>query len=147
MCPTIFTLMSLYCKGVIVTPEEVSDGVFKLKINKSCVIDNVTSEHLKYASLRLCPLLTICFTGCLVNGLLPESLMSILLVPVIMNKQGKVSDIDNYKPIDLANSISKVLKRILSIRLKPHLLTTSNQFGFKQGHGIDTSIFALKELV
>lgn len=70
-------------EGVIVTPQEVFDAVFKLKNNKSCGLDKVTSEHLKFASRKLYPLLAMCFTGFMMHGVLPESLLSVLLVPVV----------------------------------------------------------------
>lgn len=66
------------------------------------------------------------------------SLLSIVPVPMIKDKQDKVSDIDYYRPIALASSISKVLEKILLTRLDPHLHTTLNTFGFKKEHGTDT---------
>lgn len=133
--------------GVIVTPREVFDSVSKLKNNKSCGLDKVTSEHLKFASTKVYPLLAICFTGFLIHGLLPESLLSIVLVPVLKDKVGQLSDINNYRPIALASSLSKVLEMILLDRLEPYLYTTSNQFGFKYQHSTDMCIFALKEML
>lgn len=101
------------------------------------------SINLKFASYRLSVLLALCFNGLLAYGILADSLLSILLVPVIKDKTCKVSSIDNYRPIALA-SISKVLERIL---LERHVKTTDNQFGFKNKHGTDLCIYALKEIV
>ena len=71
------------------------------------------------------------------HGFLPDSLLSVTLVPVIKDKAGKVGSLDNYRPIALASVISKVLERVLLDRLSPYLGTTDNQFGFKAKHGTD----------
>ncbi len=58
------------------------------------------------------------FTGCLIHGFLPESMLSVLLVPVIKDKTGRISSIENYRPIALASVISKVFEWVLMDRLK-----------------------------
>lgn len=62
-------------------------------------LDHITAEHLKSASLRLAPLLVLCFTGFIIHVILPDSMLCILLVSVIKDKAGKVSCLDNYKPV------------------------------------------------
>lgn len=54
--------------------------------NKACGIDHITAEHLKNASHRLCPVPAMCFTGFIVHGVLPDSITSGLLMPVIKDK-------------------------------------------------------------
>ena len=80
-------------------------------------------------------------------GILPESMLSVLLVPVVKNKTGKLTSIDNYRPIALATIVSKVLEGILMERLNEYIATTDNQFGFKKKHGTDLCIYTLKEIV
>ncbi len=91
-------------------------------------------------------LLAICFTGFMIHGLLPESMLSVTLLPVIKDKAGKVGSLDNYRPIALASVVSKVLERIILDRLGVYLDTTDNQFGFKAHHSTDLCIYALKEV-
>lgn len=131
--------------NMMVRSNDASDAIMMLDNHKACGIDYITAEHLKNASPRLCPLLAMCFTGLLVHGILPDSITSVLLVPVIKDKVGKINSIDNYRPIALASILSKVLERILLTRLEMFVLTTDNQFGFKRKHGTDTMcIHALK---
>ena len=40
----------------------------------------------------------MCITGFMVHGVLPESLMSVVLIPIIKDKKVKISSIDNYRP-------------------------------------------------
>ena len=106
-----------------------------------------TAEHLKLAGPRLAVLLSICFSGLLTHGTLPDSMLSVVLVPVIKDKSGKVGSIDNYRPIALASILSKVLEKLLLDRLSLYFTTTDNQFGFKPKHSTDICIYALKEAV
>ena len=133
--------------NAIVSIQEVYEEVMKLGNNKACGMDNITAEHLKFASKKLYPLLAICFTGLLVHGILPDSILSVVLVPVINDKAGKLNSSENYRPIALASILSKVLEKILLNRLEQYILTTDNQFGFKRKHGTDMCIFALKEIL
>merc|ERR1711895_171568 len=76
-------------------------------------------------------LLAKCITSFLVHGFLPESLMSVVLVPIIKDKSGKINSKDNYRPIAIASTMSKLLEIILLERLSKFLLTSSNQFKLK----------------
>ena len=92
-------------------------------------------------------LLAMCFSGLLLHGILPDSILSVLLAPIIKDKTCKASNIDNYRPIALASILSKVLERILLDGLQEYAITSDNQFGFKNKHGTDLCIYALKKLV
>ena len=133
--------------NVVVRSSEVADAIDLLVNNKACGLDKITAEHLKYASNRLKPMLAMCFTGFMVHGVLPNSILSVLLVPVLKDKAGKLNSRDNYRPIALASIISKVLERILLTRMEMYVLTTDNQFGFKRKHSTDLCIYGLKELI
>ncbi len=137
----------LFNNGVIIRPDDVYYAIEKLSMNKACGLDQITAEHLKHAYHRLHVLLAMCFTGLLMHGILPDSMLSVLLVPVIKDKTGKISSIDNYRPIALASTISKVLERIILDRLSEYVGTTDNQFGFKSKLGTDQCVYALKEIV
>ncbi|XP_058650707.1 uncharacterized protein LOC131551670 [Onychostoma macrolepis] len=128
-------------------PIVMDQVISKLSQNKASGLDNISAEHLKYGSKRIAPLLAVCFTGFLIHSVLPDSMLSVLLVPVIKNKAGMVGNLDNYRPIPLACILSKVLENILLDRLNVFINSTDNQFGFKAKHGTDLCIYALKEIV
>lgn len=67
----------------------------------------------------------------MIHGVLPDSMLAFLLVPVIKDKAG----LNNYRPIVLVSILSKVLERILLDRLNEFINTTDNKFGFKAKHG------------
>lgn len=126
---------------------EVMDAIKKLDNNKSCGADKIYAEHLKHASEKIIPLLSLCFTGFFVHGFMPSSLLTVVLVPIIKNKAGNVNSIDNYRPVALSSIVSKVLESILLSRIECYLITNANQFGFKRNHGTDLCIYTLKEMV
>ena len=86
-------------------------------------------------------------TGFMVHGFLPESMMSVVLIPIIKDKKAKISSIDNYRPVAIASVVSKVVERILLDRLSEYLDTMGNQFGFKPKLGTDMCIYSLKEII
>ena len=51
-------------------------------------------------------LLAMCFTGLFTHGVLPASMLSVILVPVSKDKTGKISQKGNYRPIALASILS-----------------------------------------
>ena len=71
-------------------------------------------------------------TALLIHGFLPERMLSVVLVPVIKDKNGKINSKDSYRPIALASIISKVFEHVLMNRLEEYLYTSDNQFGFKK---------------
>ena len=141
-----FCLDSEY-RQVKVNNSEIYEAIKSLDNNKTCGLDGIYAEHLKYASDRVIPLLGMCFTSLFVHGILPDSLMSVVLVPIIKNKCGNINSQDNYRPIALASIISKVMEKVILNRIEIFLLTNKNQFGFKKGHGTDQCIYVLKEVI
>ena len=130
-----------------VSAEEVIYVIKKLDVDKACGSDGVYSEHIKYASNIRVPLLSMCFTGCVAHGFLSELMLSVVLVPVIKDKAGKISSKDNYHPIALASVFSKLLEIIILDRIEMYMDTNPNQFGFKKKHGTDQCIYVLKEVI
>ena len=111
-------------EDVIVSPQEVYDIMTGLNNNKSCGANRISAEHSKNASGKLYPLLAICFTGFLIYGVLPNSLMSVILVLVIKDKAGKMNSKGNYRPIALASTLSKVSERAILRKIETFLTTS-----------------------
>ena len=65
------------------------------------------------------------------HGFLPSDLTDTVLVPIVKDKTGDISDKGNYRPIALASVISKVLEMALLVKLEKHLYSSDYQFGFK----------------
>ncbi len=122
---------------ISITTQEIKDAIHDLPNNKACGMDLISAEHLKNASLRLAPLLALCFSGFMIHGTLPDSIISILLVPVIKDKAGKVGCLDNYRPIALASILSKVMEKIPLDRINRYIISCDNQQLILRGHFLD----------
>ena len=77
--------------------------------------DGIHAEHLNHCSDILIPLLSKCFTGLLVHGTLPESMIDVVLVPIVKNKRASICSKANYRPIALASIVSKIFEKLLNM--------------------------------
>ena len=68
---------------LLVSKEEIVLAIKDLANNKSCGLDGIYAEHLKFASCHLVELLSLCFTSFFIHSVLPDSLISVILVPII----------------------------------------------------------------
>ena len=132
---------------LLVSKEEIVLAIKGLENNKSYGLDGIYAEHLKFASCNLVELLSLCFTSFFLHSVLPDSLISVILVPVIKDKAGNITSKDNHRPIALASIVSKVVELILLNRLSDVVATAANQFGFKKKHSTDQAIYVIKEVI
>ena len=95
--------------NMIISPGKIEDAINNLSGGKSCGIDGIYAEHLKYSSLNYRSLLARCMTSFIVHGHLHDTLMSVVHVPIIKDKSGKINIKDNYRPIAIASAMSKLL--------------------------------------
>ena len=70
--------------------------------------------------------------------------MHVVIIKLLTCKSKDPADVNNYWPIVIATALSKVLEQVLLSRLARYLWTADSQFGFKQAHGTEMAIFALK---
>ena len=133
--------------GMYVTMSEVLEVVKDLPNRKSSGLDGLNGESLKYADPLLCLLLSICYTCMFKHSYMPQSMINSIIIPLVKNRCGNLTDKNNYRPIALSSITSKVFEHIILLRLEEYLWTTDNQFGFKSGHSTDLCIYALSELI
>ena len=123
--------------------DDVKSSVNSLSANKAYGLDNIFAEHLLYASPSVHPLLSICFNAFIVHGFLPSDLTDTVLVPIVKEKTGDISDKGNYRPIALASVVSKVFEMSLLVKLEKYLYSSDYQFGFKPKHSTYLCIYTL----
>ena len=63
----------------------------------------------------------------LIHGYVPHSLMKTIIIPLVKNKYGDLSDLNNYRPVAIAATISEVFETILLNRCENYLDTSDNQ--------------------
>ena len=90
------------------------------------------------------PYLYIC-NAALKDGVFPDRLKYATVKPVY--KKGSKQDLSNYRPISLLPVFSKVLEKIIYVRLYNHLLKNKilslHQFGFREHFSTNQAIFSL----
>ena len=136
-----------YSGDILVSSSEVAAAIQKWSTGKSSGMDEIFAEHLLHCSHRLVTMPAVCFSGLFVHSFLPDSMLAIVLVPVVKDKTGRIDQVDNYRPIALASVVSKVVEIIMLNRISGLLETCHNQFGFKQSLGTDSCIYVMKEIV
>lgn len=126
---------------------EIKQIITSMQRGKSPGHDGLSVEHLKNAGVHLPRVLSMLFTLCMRHSYLPEPLMRTLVVPVLKNKTGDVSDRENYRPISLATVTAKVLDSMINSRLQKYVNLHEAQFGFKAELSTESAILCLKHAV
>ena len=143
-----------FCNTNIAFDNDMTIDLFEMKAviddlasNKSPGLDGLSAEHFKWALSRLLALMSMPVSSIVVHGHVPHSMNESVIVPIIKDKNKRVNDKRNYRPICLSNICSKIIEVVLFNRISTFLQSSSNQFGFKPKHGTELCVFAFKELL
>ena len=93
-------------QGMYISVTEVMELLRELYSGKASGMDGLTGENLKYANHILPVLLFICFTRMFKHCYLSISMLDSVIVPLVKNRNGDLTDKNNYRPI----ALSKCLK-------------------------------------
>ena len=112
--------------------EEIHKIITSLKNKSSFGHDKINNTLIKILSEHLCTPLEIIFNKSLLNGQVPDQMKIAHIVPI--HKSNSKHELNNYRPISLLTSMSKILEKIVHTRLF-HFLNSNNllnnmQFGF-----------------
>ena len=83
----------------------------------------------------------------MVHGHVLHSMNESVIVPIIKDKNKRVNDKNNYRPICLSNICSKIIEVVIFNRIGTFLQSSPNQFRFKPKHGTELCVFAFKDLL
>ena len=126
---------SVFDQGTRVNVNKISEIIEYLSYNKSPGLEGITSEHMMLANGQLPVLLALLVSAILLHDYLTKTMLTSVIVPTIKDKNKRVSDMDNYRPLCLFNVFTEIVGKILCIRMQSHLQTTCYQFGLKPKHG------------
>jgi hypothetical protein len=131
------------------TPEHVKKIIKKLKSKSSNDINGVSTKLIKFVGEVLAVPLSHIFNLSLRTGEFPTKLKQCRVIPIF--KTGNQLDCDNYRPISLLNSISKVLEKIVAEKLLYHLssndLLYEHQYGFLPGKSTEQNLMHILNYV
>jgi hypothetical protein len=124
------------------SPVHVCDVIKSMIAKKSLDLDGISTSLIKTIASEISVPLAHIFNLSLTTGVFPSRLKTSRIVPIF--KTGDSELCDNYRPISLLSSLSKILEKMVSIQLVNHLdqnkLLYDNQFGFQRGKSTEHNL-------
>ena len=131
-----------------VTVRDIVDAVSAQSKGKTAGPNGLFMESFIYACPELWIHLSLFFTACIKHCFLPQSFMDVIITPLIKNKGGNLTDINNYRAIALSNVDTKILERLLLSKTKESVSVGDKyQFGFKAGHSTSVCTGVVKKVI
>ena len=130
-----------------VSENTVFNAIMNLKSSNSTGTDLISSNILKAAVNYITYPLTFLINMSLEKGIFPEIFKTARIIP--LHKKESKDNIENYRPISLLSSISKVLERIVFDQIV-RFLTVNNilnnaQHGFRKNRNTQSAILRFIE--
>jgi len=123
-------------------PEEINKLIQKLKPKNSSGHDNISSKLIKYLKDEIKEPTSTLINKSITEGIFPDIFKIAEVVPIYKNKNSE--DINNYRPISLLPTISKLLEKIIHKRtysfLQKHNILYNSQYGFRPKHSTNDAI-------
>ena len=124
------------------TNSEIEKTILSLDDKKSSGYDKISAKVLKIAAKYHISFITNIINLSISSGTFPTSLKIAQVVPI--HKSGNTNDISNFRPISLLPIFSKVLEKIVHIRLYNYLkvynIISDNQYGFLPGLSTESAL-------
>ena len=122
--------------------------IIKLSPVKSCELDPLPTWLLKECKAELVPLITDIVNMSLRESMIPKSLKTAHIRP-LLKKTGLDNDIlKNYRPISNLTFISKVIEKVISGRLNEQLINNSLfdplQSAYRDKHSTETALIKVQ---
>jgi hypothetical protein len=125
--------------------EHVLKIIKKFDPKSSCDIHGVSTKMIKFAGNVISIPLSHIFNLSLASGNFPAKLKQCRVIPIFKN--GDQLECDNYRPISLLSSISKILEKIVAEKLVHHLssnnLLYNHQYGFLPKRSTEPNLMQL----
>jgi hypothetical protein len=131
------------------TPEHVKKIIKKLQPKLSYDAIGVSTKMIKFIGDEIALPLSHIFNISLREGVFPQKLKMCRVIPIF--KAGNELDCDNYRPISLLSSISKILEKIVAQKLISHLLENDllyvHQYGFLPNRSTEHNLLQILNFI
>ena len=128
-----------------ITEDETMSIINQLKNKNSSGIDEISNKLLKAIKHEVYKPLTLIINQTLSTGIFPEGLKIAKVKPLY--KKGDKTNLNNYRPISLLPTISKVFERVIYLQLYNYLninaLLCEQQYGFRPQHSTELATIQL----
>jgi len=111
--------------------QEVIESIQNQKKGKSSDPNGLHMESFIYGGLKLYIHLSLLFTSFVRHCYLPRSLMETVIKPMVKNKSGYLTDVNNYRAIALSNFETKICEAFILCKVSVDSEYDAPQFGFK----------------
>lgn len=131
--------------------QELNEMLKELKNNSSQGPDNITYEMIKNPPEVTLEYLLHIYNNIWANNIYPDKWREVTVLPIHKTNKGKTNP-SHYRPIALANTMSKVLEKIINKRLIWHLekhnLLHNQQCGFRKSRStLDHIVTLISEVL
>ena len=132
-----------------ITESETLSIINKLKSKNSSGKDEISNKLLKSIKDEIAKPLTIIINQSLKTGIFPEALKIAKVKPLY--KKGDNFCLNNYRPISLLPTISKIFERVMFTQLysylNAHNLLSEQQYGFRSQHSTELACVKLVDYI
>lgn len=139
-------------KSIFLSPTnatEIQKIIDQLKNKATPGADNFTGAFIKQISHFITSPLEFIFNKCLSSGYFPKKFKEAKIIPI--PKSGDLSKPENYRPISLLSNLSKILEKILKLRLMSFLekenIISDNQYGFQAKKSTNDAVIHLNKII
>ncbi|MFZ2540057.1 MAG: reverse transcriptase family protein [Oscillospiraceae bacterium] len=127
------------------TDQETIEVITNLKYTNSLGNDNIPSLVIRDCKYELAYILTHIINNAMNEGVFPDLLKTAKIVPIFKSDNAKL--INNYRPISILTTFSKIFEKITFTRLSNFMnknqILHENQFGFRGGLSTCTALLQL----
>jgi hypothetical protein len=131
------------------TPEHVLKIIKSLAPKASCDVYGTSTKLIKLIGESIAIPLAHIFNLSLSNGIFPSKLKKCRVIPIF--KSGDSLDVDNYRPISLLSSVSKIIEKIVAEKLINHLLSNdllyNHQYGFLPSRSTEQNLIQVVDYI
>ena len=132
-----------------ITESETLSIINKLKSKNSSGKDEISNKLLKSIKDEIAKPLTIIINQSLKTGVFPDALKIAKVKPLY--KKGDNFCLNNYRPISLLPTISKIFERVMFTQLYSYLnannLLSEQQYGFRSQHSTELACVKLVDYI
>lgn len=121
---------------------EIFNVIMELKQSNSFGVDYISSKMLKVVVNYVVKPLTFLINRSLHDGVFPNNLKLAKVIP--LHKKGSTTLIDNYRPVSLLSTISKIIEKVVYSRMINFINTfaimSDAQHGFREKRSTQTAV-------
>jgi hypothetical protein len=130
-------------------PNQLCEIVKSFESKPSCDLDGISTRLLRHIVVEICNPLAHIFNLSTSTGIFPSKLKTSRTVPIF--KAGSTLICDNYRPISLLSTLSKILEKIVCNQLVAHLesnnLIYEHQYGFQHNKSTQHNLLQLTNFI